>query len=193
MVLFGLGNPGDRYRWTRHNLGFHVLDEFAKSRGVAWNRAARAYRRAECDVSGVHLFLIKPTTYVNLAGRGLREFRREVEIEPGELVVVADDIALPLGQLRLRRRGSHGGHNGLRAIADELQTSDFPRLRMGVGPVPPDDDPADFVLARICSDEREDVERLILRAVSCLEDLTARDFDTVMSEYNAPLADGESD
>ncbi|MDH3217168.1 MAG: aminoacyl-tRNA hydrolase [Candidatus Krumholzibacteria bacterium] len=192
MVLLGLGNPGRRYRWTRHNLGFHVLDVLAAKNDLQWQQGA-AHERAEFDVEPTHLLLVKPNTYVNLSGEGLRGISSYCRIEPQELLVIADDIALPFGRLRLRRQGSHGGHNGLRSIIEELGTSQFARLRMGIGPVPPHVDPADFVLARLSGEDRERAEDLVRRAVSCIEDLLEQSFDRVMSLYNVVEPHNESD
>jgi PTH1 family peptidyl-tRNA hydrolase len=128
---------------------------------------------------------------MNLVGRGLREFLGDGDIEPAEILAIVDDIVLPFGRLRLRTHGSHGGHNGLRSIIDALQTTGFPRLRMGVGPAPPDEDPADFVLSRFAAEQRPAVERLVARAVSCIEDVISDGFNRAMSEYNA--SNGELD
>ena len=186
IVLFGLGNPGARYRWTRHNLGFQVLDALADGYNLKWSGWGRKHEYAEDVSQPTHLFLVKPTTYMNLAGRGLREFLGDGDIEPAEILVVGDDIVLPFGQLRLRTQGSHGGHNGLRSIIDLLQTTRFPRLRMGVGPVPDDEDPADFVLSGFEAEQRPEVDRFVTRAVSCIEDVIRDGFDRAMSVHNAP-------
>lgn len=168
-----------------------MLDALAASYGLEWSRGGRKYECAEDVSRSTHLLLVKPTTYVNLAGRGLREFLGNGDIEPAEILVIVDDIALPLGQLRLRTHGSHGGHNGLRSIIDALQTTRFPRLRIGVGPVPDGEDPADFVLARLPDEQRSAVERLVARAVSCIEDVISDGFNRAMSVHNAP--NGEID
>ncbi len=191
IVLFGLGNPGARYRWTRHNLGCQVLDALAADYSLEWSGGGRKHECAEDVSRPTHLFLVKPTTYVNLAGRGLREFLGDGDIEPAEILVIVDDIVLPFGQLRLRTHGSHGGHNGLRSIIGALQTTWFPRLRMGVGPVPPDEDPADFVLSHFPAEQRPTVDRLVARAVSCIEDVISDGFNRAMSVHNAP--NGEFD
>jgi PTH1 family peptidyl-tRNA hydrolase len=191
IILFGLGNPGTSYEWTPHNLGFHVVDSLAAMHRVRWNRFARTHDYADFQTGETHVFLVKPTTYVNVAGRGLRDFLRDTDIEPSELLVVVDDIALPSGQLRLRRRGSHGGHNGLRSIASELGTDRFARLRMGVGPVAVNVDPADFVLSRFASRQRDGVKEFVGRAVRCIEDVVEHGFDRAMTVHN--VADRESD
>ena len=187
LILFGLGNPGDRYHGTRHNMGFLVLDSLAAKHKAAWSDA-RIYWYTELVIDDTRLILVKPKIYMNRSGRVLRDFQEE-PIAPGELLVVVDDFALLLGQLRLRRKGSDGGHNGLRSIADALETTEFPRLRMGVGPVPADEDPADFVLERFADGEGDTVVELAERAVACIEDVVKLGFDRAMTLHN--VAAGE--
>jgi PTH1 family peptidyl-tRNA hydrolase len=192
LIVVGLGNPGPRYDCTRHNLGFRVVDRLASGRPRrTWSE------RRTCDVAriprgGADVLLVKPLTYMNLSGRALAELRSDGELRTEETLVVVDDIALPLGQIRLRRRGSDGGHNGLKSIAAELGTTDFPRLRLGIGPVPPGRDAADFVLEAFGPDEEKTVEEMLARAVSCVEAVIARGLDRAMGEYNAPAAEGEN-
>jgi PTH1 family peptidyl-tRNA hydrolase len=183
LIFFGLGNPGRQYRETRHNMGFLVLEAFASARSLAWDQVSKRYALAR-EHDDDRLVLIKPVTFVNRAGDALRVFASHTQFEPNELVVVADDIALPLGQLRLRRRGGHGGHNGLRSIISVLETTDFPRLRLGVGPVPPRVDPADFVLERFGADEKPVVEKQLEQALACVEDILAKGLDHAMNIHN---------
>jgi PTH1 family peptidyl-tRNA hydrolase len=191
LILLGLGNPGRRYRDTRHNLGFMALDVFAARHGAEPEGETRTFVRAGCLVQSTDIILIKPKTYMNRSGRAVAELLRGTAFDPSELVVLADDMVLPLGQLRLRRRGSHGGHNGLRSVIDVLRTADFPRLRMGVGPVPDDVDPSDYVLERFPEAEQDAARALIGRAADCLDDLIAEGFDAAMSRHNK--AERESD
>jgi PTH1 family peptidyl-tRNA hydrolase len=191
LILLGLGNPGRRYRDTRHNLGFMALDAFAARHGAEPECETRTFGRAGCLVQSTDIILIKPKTYMNRSGRAVAELLRGTEFDPSERVVLADDMVLPLGQLRLRRRGSHGGHNGLRSVIDVLRTADFPRLRMGVGPVPDDVDPSDYVLERFPEADQDAARALVGRAVDCLDNLIAEGFDAAMSHYNK--ADREND
>jgi PTH1 family peptidyl-tRNA hydrolase len=192
LFLFGLGNPGPRYAQTRHNLGFRVVDMMAASHRVErWDKGETCVR-AEFDFESTRIVLVKPQTYMNLSGRAAVELRSEFGAEPGELVVAVDDIALPLGQLRLRVQGSDGGHNGLRSVISELGTADFPRLRMGVGPVPPAVEPADFVLSPFSGDERETVDAMIGKAVQCVESVVRSGFDRAMGVFNAPDTNGDT-
>jgi PTH1 family peptidyl-tRNA hydrolase len=191
LVVVGLGNPGSRYASTRHNFGFRVVDRLAAG------HSARSWKeRRTCGIVTVahgsfEVLLVKPRTYMNLSGRALAELRTELEIRPEEILAVVDDIALPLGHLRLRRRGSDGGHNGLKSIIAELGTSDFPRLRLGVGPVPPGWDAAEFVLGAFERGEEEIVEEMVEKASRCVEAVIDRGFDRAQGEFNTPPADGE--
>lgn len=190
-VLFGLGNPGKKYQRTRHNMGFLLLDEIASRHGLRWSSPARTYSSAELTDGDRCLLLIRPRTFMNVCGRALREYAREGRFDPEGLLVLADDIALPLGRLRLRPRGSHGGHNGLRSIIEAVGTMDFGRLRMGVGPVPAGVDPADFVLDRFGDEEMPVVEQQIRRAAACVLDVWRDGFDRAMGRYN--MAEPETD
>jgi PTH1 family peptidyl-tRNA hydrolase len=192
LFLLGLGNPGPRYAHTRHNLGFRVVDMLAANHRVERWEKGETCVRAEFEFESTRIVLVKPQTYMNLSGRAAAELRSVFGAEPGELVVTVDDIALPLGQLRLRLRGSDGGHNGLRSIISELGTADFPRLRMGVGPLPPAVAPADFVLSPFSGDETETVDAMIGKAVQCVETVVRSGFDRAMGVFNAPDANGNA-
>lgn len=184
IVLFGLGNPGSQYRWTPHNLGFHVLDLVASRHGAVWTADTRSYVRAACKIGAKDVVLVQPQSFVNRSGKSLRDLSERYEFVADDLLVVADDIALPFGQLRLRRRGSDGGHNGLKSVIDALGTTSFARLRMGVGPVPERVDPADYVTRPLASDERRVAEMLVERAAACVADVIERGFDVAMNLHN---------
>lgn len=190
LVVFGLGNPGTRYARTRHNLGFRVVERLAAEHGARRWTETRSYLSTRVDLGPARVDLVKPTTFMNVSGAAVRSWMTRRRTEPEELLVVVDDFALPLGQLRLRRRGSDGGHNGLKSIILETGTTDFPRLRLGVGPCPAGVDPADFVLGRLRAEEQPAAEDMIERAVRCVEALVADDFDRVMSAFNVPAAQG---
>ncbi|MEW6040190.1 MAG: aminoacyl-tRNA hydrolase [Elusimicrobiota bacterium] len=149
-LIVGLGNPGKEYKFTFHNIGFMVLDhlaekhssEFRKKTGTNSHIATISFRGNE------RVVLAKPLTYVNLSGIAVEQIMLKYGIKPQELLVVVDDFALPLGKLRLRLKGSSGGHNGLESIIGVLKTEEFPRLRVGIGPLPSGMDPKDFVLSK---------------------------------------------
>jgi PTH1 family peptidyl-tRNA hydrolase len=192
-IVCGLGNPGARYRSTRHNLGFMLLDRFAAGYSLVWNRPSPEYRRSEWDFPGGRFIFIKPDTYMNLSGRAVQALARDVDFSPAELLVVCDDFALPLGRLRLRKKGSDGGHNGLASMIEALDSQDFPRLRLGLGPVTPGVAPADFVLSPFTDGELARKDWMLERGAACLEALARKSFDEVMAEFNAMDPEMESD
>ncbi|HET6462299.1 MAG TPA: aminoacyl-tRNA hydrolase, partial [Candidatus Krumholzibacteria bacterium] len=168
-IIAGLGNPGPRYDRTRHNLGFRVMEALAAARRGTWAEPARKARAAKIRLGGSHGLLVEPLTYMNLSGDALAPLMLSEQLPSSRLLVVCDDIALPLGQIRLRASGTDGGHNGLKSIIERLNTLDFPRLRMGCGPVPPRVDAAEFVLAEFLPEEEETVDGMIKQSVACCE------------------------
>jgi len=191
-ILIGLGNPGSRYHATRHNLGFRVVDRLAAAHQAVWARPKLSYEAAEIDLGDSAILLVKPFTYMNLSGDALEDLQAKGELDPAGVLVITDDAAIPLGSLRLRRKGHHGGHNGLRSIIEVLQTTGFLRLRLGVGPVPGSTDIADFVLDDFTESEEAEVGPMIDRAVECVHDLVHVGIDKAMSRHNAGPAAGET-
>jgi PTH1 family peptidyl-tRNA hydrolase len=165
----GLGNPGKPYAATRHNIGFRVLNALEKDR---WD--------------GMDLF--KPESFMNASGGPVAAYARQNGIAPQEILVICDDFMLPLGSIRLRLKGSSGGHNGLDSILKTLGTLDVPRLRLGVGLVPPNEDPADFVLTAFKKSERDAVDDLIDRASQAVKVIATDGFESAMNKFNARAA-----
>lgn len=193
----GLGNPGPRYENTRHNLGFIVIDALAAAWRASWSAFA-SFEVGEVRTGDSDVLLVKPRTYMNRSGTALGALiaRGDLTVEDGvcdRLLVVLDDIALPLGRIRLRQRGSDGGHNGLKSIIASSGTREFPRLRLGVGPVPDGEDPADFVLEPFTADEREAVRRMVGQGVDCVEDVLRFGVTEAMNRHNSPRAAPETD
>jgi PTH1 family peptidyl-tRNA hydrolase len=191
-AIVGLGNPGAKYRGTRHNIGFAVVDELARRAGIDFESApvnaliARWRRRAAAlPASGAadDVLLAKPMTFMNDSGQAVGDLTRYFRIGPGDLLVVVDDVQLPLGRLRARTRGSAGGHNGLRSVIAHAG-EDFARLRVGVGRGDSRRDLADHVLARFDSDESAEAERMIARAADAAEMFTTAGIAAVMNAYN---------
>jgi PTH1 family peptidyl-tRNA hydrolase len=184
-LIAGLGNPGDRYRNTRHNLGFHVVEALCRARGGRWREQGNNRRVARIDMAGRDILLVEPLTFMNLSGNALRPLVDAETLPPARVLVVCDDIALPLGQLRLRPGGSDGGHNGLASVIERLETTGFPRLRMGVGPVPPRVDAAEFVLAEFLPEEADAVTEMIQTASECAAAWVTMGVDRAMGRFNA--------
>jgi PTH1 family peptidyl-tRNA hydrolase len=179
--IAGLGNPGRSYAATRHNIGFRVLDELAAAHHAGWT-ARKQYDY--CELPDLRFFLVKPMTYMNASGPALRQFMAYRNIEPARLLVICDDLNLPLGTLRLRSSGSDGGHNGLKSIIGSLQDDGFPRLRMGIGANPPGVDSADYVLQHFKRSEQPGVADMIERSLQGLEFLAGSDIPRSMNSIN---------
>lgn len=185
-VVVGLGNPGPEYYATRHNIGFRVLDRLLEMSGTenAVFRPARYAEIAEVKHRGKRLLLVKPQTYMNLSGKAVAFYLNEWKVERSAMMVVTDDLALRFGAVRLRKQGSDGGHNGLADIQNVLGTSEYPRMRVGIGNDFPKGRQADFVLSPF-----NDAERLLLPEIlnHCAEAVLAfvvEPFDRVATRYN---------
>jgi PTH1 family peptidyl-tRNA hydrolase len=175
-----LGNPGLRYSITWHNAGFWVADVLASEAGVSFTAAGLFEAAALRD----NLDLIKPSTFMNRSGIAVREFLGLRGYSCDELLVVCDDVNLPLGTLRLRAGGSHGGHNGLRNIIERLETEDFSRLRLGVGPPPGTGDLADYVLERIPGSLEDEASLMAHRAADCVLRFVSEGLEAAQAVYN---------
>ena len=185
-LLLGLGNPGRAYAHTRHNAGWAVLDEVARRHGVKFRRSwRRPVESAKLTLEGAGpLLLVKPLTYMNRSGNVLPGLMRPAGLTAKDLIVVADDINLPLGSLRIRARGSAGGHNGLKSVMAALGTEDFVRVRVGVGEKREGQDLKDHVLEQMSAGVRRAVEENAIRAADALEHLLLHGVDSAMNQYN---------
>jgi PTH1 family peptidyl-tRNA hydrolase len=183
-IVVGLGNPGRRYQGTRHNIGFAVADEVARRQQAEFEHGRSSALTARRGRGPESLLIVKPLTMMNLSGESVGGLAGFYKVEPAAILVVADDVNLPLGRLRLRARGTAGGHNGFRSIIERLGTGEFPRLRVGVGRGDPRRDLADHVLARFDDDEREEVERAIARAADAVDTFLAEGIEAAMNRYN---------
>jgi PTH1 family peptidyl-tRNA hydrolase len=178
-LVAGLGNPGREYADTRHNVGFLVLDRLAARDGATWTRE----RRWKTDLARAgSLQLCKPLTFMNLSGDAIQSVASFHKIPPAEILIVIDDLALPLGTLRLRPSGSSGGHNGLQSIIDRLGTPAIPRLRIGIGSAAAGT--VEHVLGRFTLAEREPLEQSLTRAVEAIDCAQSRGLDAAMNAFN---------
>lgn len=190
-AIVGLGNPGPKYKGTRHNIGFSVVDELARRAGVEFASAPvnaliakwRDDRGATAPGAGDVVLIAKPLTFMNESGQAVGELTRYFKIDAGDLLIVVDEVQLPLGKLRVRTRGSAGGHNGLKSVVAHIG-EEFARLRIGVGRGDSRRDLADHVLARFDSDEAAEVERMTGRAADAAEMFTMAGIAAVMNAYN---------
>ncbi len=181
-LVCGLGNPGLEYHGTRHNIGFRVLDAFAREERLSFRRSPHQGYLAKGS-GPAPIYLLKPTTFMNLSGRSVRLAAHALGVAPSDILCVCDDLDLPTGQIRLRGEGSAGGHNGLKSIIGEIGTQQFARLRIGIGR-PPDDDVVRFVLG---SARGEDALRLtwaVDLAVECLRTAVQDGIEAAMNAFN---------
>lgn len=192
ILIVGLANPGRRYRGTRHNIGQAVVEHLAGRLGVplsdeGWVREARS------RVAGKTVILAVPVTYMNVSGQAVRELLRRHRGRPEDLLVIHDDMDLPLGRVRLRPGGGAGGHNGVRSLIEELGTDRFPRLRVGIGRPPEGVDPVEFVLTRFRDEERPVVDEVIGRAAEAALAVASRGLEAAMNRFNQrPAPAGEA-
>ena len=183
-VIVGLGNPGRRYRDTRHNVGFVTIDEVARRRACEFETFSSTSMVAKLSIEGERVLFVKPLTFMNLSGQSVGEVIRYYRVAPSNLLVVTDDVNLPLGRVRVRERGGSGGHNGLLSIIESLGTEEFPRLRIGVSRGAEDRDLADYVLARFESDEQVAVKSTVDRAADAVEMFVFEGIEQAMNEFN---------
>ena len=183
-LVAGLGNPGARYRGTRHNVGYEVLDLLAARHELGFEIGPVDALEAKWRQDGDVVVLAKALTFMNVSGAAIAALARYYRIEVPDLLVVCDDVNLPLGRVRVRATGSEGGHNGLRSVAEALGTIDYPRLRVGVGRGDMRRDLADHVLAGFEPDERDGITGAIARAADAVDMWIARGVDEVMNVYN---------
>lgn len=182
-VIVGLGNPGSRYEATRHNVGYMVVDRLAEGADIGRCQSRFDADIAESSAGDDKLLLVKPQTFMNLSGRSVRQVVDYYDVPLHDLLVVCDDVNLPLGKLRIRTRGSHGGHNGLRDIQDHLGSSVYPRLRIGVGN-PEGDDMVDYVLGRFRPGERAIIDDALTHAVQVVVSWIRCGIEETMNQYN---------
>jgi PTH1 family peptidyl-tRNA hydrolase len=182
-LVVGLGNIGAEYDRTRHNIGFDVLDLLANKKGTSFEQGKYVFH-TKVKVKGKTAVLIKPTTYMNLSGKAVKFWMEKENIPLANILVVTDDINLPLSKLRLRGRGSHGGHNGLRNIEELLGTREYSRLRFGAMGDFPKGRQVEFVLGKWGDKEEVEVEIMTIKAIECIESFVFRGLSQTMTEFN---------
>jgi len=182
-IIIGLGNPGKRYENTRHNLGFITVDKIARENNINVNKLKHKALVGEGMISGHKVLLVKPQTYMNLSGESVREVFEFYKIEPEKLLVIFDDIDIPMGQLRIRKKGSAGTHNGMKSIIYQIQTDQFPRIRIGIG-----NDRKRGLISHVIGgfkkEEKAAIEDAVIRAAKAVTDILDIGIEKAMSEYN---------
>jgi peptidyl-tRNA hydrolase, PTH1 family len=184
--VVGLGNPGERYRRTRHNAGFMVADALAARAGAGRGSAEGDAWVTDTRIGGVDVLLVKPLTFMNRSGLAVEALRAARGLFPGDVLAVVDDAALELGELRVRERGSHGGHNGLRSLIEAMGTEEFPRLRVGIrkGELP--DDLAEYVLSEFPEEDVLVVQEIVGLAADAVECFLRDGAAAAMNRFNGP-------
>ena len=184
-LIVGLGNPGKQYDMTRHNIGFHTIDYIADKYGAKLTKLKFKAVYGETTISGEKVYLVKPQTYMNLSGDSVSEMAQFYKIPPENIIVINDDISLDVGRIRVRPKGSAGGHNGLKSIIYRLNSDTFPRGKMGVGaPKHEDYDLADFVLGRFTKEEIPVMEDAIVKAEKAVAEIIKNGVQSAMNKYN---------
>ena len=184
-LIVGLGNPGPKYEFTRHNAGFLCMDLLAQQLGVKIDRIKFKSVVADVAIEGSRCILMKPQTFMNNSGEAVRDAANFYKIPPEHIIILFDDISLPPGKLRIRRKGSDGGHNGIKSILYLLGSDQFPRIKLGVGAKPrPDYDLADWVLSKFVGEDLKTITAAIEKAGKAVECLIAEGPDKAMNKFN---------
>lgn len=189
-LIVGLGNPGQAYVNTRHNIGFECLNLFARKEGIPWDKRQSKARVGFGNVADKKVILAKPSTFMNLSGQSIGPLMRYYKIVPTDILVVYDDVDFPLGKIRIRESGGPGGHNGMKSIIEHLNIRDFPRIRVGIGPLPgPDGSPPKmrsrgYVLGHFTSDERAVLSEVYPRVAEAIFCILSEGVTTAMNRYN---------
>lgn len=183
-AVVGLGNPGRRYSGTRHNVGFNFVRRMAKAWETRLRKRRFSSKIAEVEKENERIMLVLPQIYMNNSGVAVKRIMEGRNIQSEQLLVVYDDLDIPLGEIRIRKRGSAGTHKGMRSIVQEIETAEFPRMRIGIGPLPPGEDAVEYVLS--CFDETEGVllEEGLKKASEALEMILAGRVEAAMNAYN---------
>ena len=187
-ALIGLGNPGKEYKSTRHNIGYMAIDEIASECEIRISLRRLRSVIGEGEYDGGKLILCKPRTYMNLSGLAVKALLSRYRLKPANLLVVSDDFNLPLGTIRIKSRGSSGGHKGLASIINEIGTEEFPRLRIGIGPVPENTDPMNFVLGEFTSQESGSLRHILEDAKEALLLCFKNGIEGAMNRYNSKMS-----
>ena len=183
-LIAGLGNPGLRYRKTRHNLGFMVIDAINKSLSGSLKKREHQAETTETTLAGQPVLLVKPLTYMNRSGEAIGDIAAQYRVPTDRMLIIYDDVALPFGQLRIRGKGSSGGHNGLESIINELDTDNFSRLRLGIGSDNAKEDMIKFVLSKFDRQEKKLIDEFLNNAINAINSYITNGLEKTMNEFN---------
>lgn len=183
-IIVGLGNPTDKYQATRHNIGWDAITRISDDYGISMDMKKHKAICGKGSIAGEKVVLAMPTTYMNLSGESVRELMDFYKVSPEEVIVIYDDISLEVGQLRLRTKGSAGGHNGIKSIISHMGTDEFPRIKVGVGDKPKGWDLADYVLSRFAKEEQETIREALKNTSDAVKTILTDGIDVAMNQYN---------
>lgn len=186
-LIVGLGNPGKEYEWTRHNLGHRAIDRISKDLGISVTKGMCRALTGQGSAFGHKIILAKPQTYMNLSGESVLELLQWFKIESTKLIVIYDDLDTGIGDIRLRPKGNSGGHKGIESVIDRLGTTDFARIRIGIGrPIgrPLEDNGSEYVLSRVPKEEMEEIDASIVSAAEAAMEIVKNGLDAAMNKYN---------
>ena len=183
-LIVGLGNPGRQFSWSRHNVGFKCVDHMARKWGIKLSERRRKAVLGRGSVDGLVVVLAKPRTFMNLSGEGVAYLLARFDAEPSDVVIIYDDMDLPVGRIRIRPRGSAAGHNGIKSIIDKLSDQEFPRVRVGIGRPPEGLDGMDYVLGRFSSQEPLVIEKAVETVEAAVRCILLEGIQTAMNRFN---------
>lgn len=183
-IIVGLGNPGDKYKYTKHNVGFITLDHLASKHNIAVSRIKHKAVLGEGMIHGEKVVLVKPQTYMNASGESVMDIMHWYKVERSSLIVIYDDVDLPVGKVRIRPAGSSGSHNGMKSIIYLLNADDFPRIRIGIGKQPDYMDLGDYVLSKFTDEEIPEIENAVKKASLAAEEIINSGINMAMNKYN---------
>ncbi len=183
-LIVGLGNPGSKYAHTRHNVGFDTIDKFKYNLYVSDEKNKLSSEFSACEIEDNKIYIIKPLTYMNNSGFAVRRAMNFYRIKPENVIIVYDDVDIPAGKIRIRKKGSAGSHNGMKSIISNIRTYDFPRIRIGIGKPEPGTSMVDYVLGKPKGDEKYQIDKAIDTAADALESIITGGIEKAMQEYN---------
>lgn len=184
-LVVGLGNPTPQYDNTRHNVGFTAVDRFMQENGGSFNKNKFDALYGECNIGKSRLLVVKPQTFMNLSGTAVQKISAFYKIPTDKIIIIFDDVSLDVGKTRIRRNGSHGGHNGMRNIIELMGTDNISRIKIGVGKKPrPDYDLADWVLSKFPDSDKENLDTAIKKSNSAVKEIITRGIDSAMNKYS---------
>jgi PTH1 family peptidyl-tRNA hydrolase len=188
-IVVGLGNPEKKYSRTRHNLGFMLIQRLADKQNVKLKKRKYLSKAAQVELIHNPVLLVKPWTYMNRSGVAIKKLLQHSGVKPDRMIVVYDDLDISLGEMRIRKSGGPGTHNGMASIVREIDSTEFPRIRLGIGPLPPGTDATDFVLGEFTEKERQAMEECLDRTEESLTYILSHDIEKAMTKFNRKAPD----